>query len=85
MEDLLNTKYAIAKKHFKSAYDSDFISTLAHEFAGEKEVLGYMQLKDAIHFDTVEEAKSTLSNLPSWALDSHGVVEFRNFGIYYII
>lgn len=80
-------KYVIVRN--LCGYDKrkyDFISTLAHEFKGKKEVIGYTDLKHAIHFDSIEEAKSTLMSQPEWVREGHKVLPFEIFfGECYLI
>ena len=52
-----NTKYVIVR--MSGGFNKtkcDFVSQLAHEFKGKTEVVGYLDLKNALHFDTAEEA-----------------------------
>ena len=83
----VNIRYAIVKNF--CGYDKmkyDFISTLSHEFAGAKEVIGYTDLKNALHFTSAEEATSVLESQPKWVREGHKVIPFELFcGECYII
>lgn len=74
-------KYAIAKNYVRSVIDPDFISTLAHEFAGESNVIGYLDLNNALHFKSKKEAQEILNTQPQWVKNKHKIVAFYNWGI----
>ena len=72
-----NTKYVIVRMSGgfnKTKYD--FVSQLAHEFKGKTEVVGYLDLKNALHFDTAEEALEVLRSQPEWVRNNHEVMPF---------
>ena len=78
-----NIKYVIVRKfcgHHAESYD--FVSTLAHEFAGCKEVVGYLPLRNAIHYDSEEEAAQALAFQPEWVQRDHQVRPFTKIGTY---
>ena len=81
-----NVKYVITRKGTCNRNDCDFISTLAHEFAGEKEVVGYLDLENAIQYETEKEAVDILNKQPEWVKDKHVVKPFKKyvFGSYLI-
>lgn len=70
-------KYAIARKYYGSKSSYDFISSLAHEFAGKKEVIGYLDLSNALYYDTQEQAENILKSQPEWVRNSHIVIPFE--------
>ena len=65
--------YVIAQLGHPNPAQYRFISTLAHEFKGHKEVLGYSDLKNALKWDSREIAEKHLEELPDWAKDKHRV------------
>ncbi len=69
--------YVIAQLGHPSRTLPRFISTLEHEFKGEKEVLGYSNLDEALKFESREIAKKCLKELPNWAKDKHAVHSVR--------
>jgi hypothetical protein len=74
-----NVKYVIARKGTCNSNDCDFIRTLAHEFAGEKEVVGYLDLKNALHFESEKGALDILNKQPEWVKGKHVVKPFEEF------
>lgn len=73
-----NTKYVIVRKlggFDKTKYD--FVSQLAHEFKGKKEVVGYLDLANALHYDSAEEALAVLRTQPEWVRNDHEVMPFE--------
>ncbi len=72
---MFKVEFAIAVLGCPRPCELKFISTLAHEFKGEKEVLGYTDLDNALKWDTREQAKKILSKLPDWAKGRHEVVK----------
>lgn len=84
---MFETKFAIAQSGHPNPATYSFISTLTHEFKGEKEVLGYSNLDQALKWDTQEQAEKILSELPDWAKGKHEVIEIEptSFGFRYAI
>lgn len=79
-------RYAIANKWSYDPHKYDFVSTLAHEFKGENEVLGFSALKDAIHFDDKETALEVFANQPAWVHEKCEVIAFeKRYGNCYLI
>lgn len=74
-----NLKYVIARKGTCNRNDCDFISTLAHEFAGEEEVVGYLDLENALHYESEKEALEILNNQPEWVKNNHIAKPFEKF------
>lgn len=76
-------KYVLVMKYCGFyAHNYEFISQLAHEFAGKKEVIGYSTLEHAIHFDSEEEALAALAAQPDWVKEKHKVQPFTKIGTY---
>ena len=76
-------KYVLVMKY--CGYHScnyEFISQLAHEFAGKKEAIGYSTLEHAIHFDSEEEAAKVLATQPEWVQKGHEIRPFTKIGTY---
>lgn len=69
--NLDNIKYVIAQKYYRHKEDYCFVRTLAHEFEGENEVIGYLPLKDELHFNTKKEAEDALKTQPKWVREKH--------------
>jgi len=65
--------YVIACSGHPNRTHYSFVSTLAHEFKGKKEVLGYSNLDDALKWDSREIAEKHLKELPDWAKGKHTV------------
>lgn len=82
---MYETKYALGRKHYRHATDYDFIAELAHEFAGEKDVVSYAPLKLGIHYASRQEADDTLALQPEWVRRDTVVVEFLDFLSHCII
>lgn len=83
-----DVKYVIVTKcagSDKRKYE--FVSELAHEFKGMKQVIGYADLERALHFDTLEDAKRTLASQPEWVKGFHDIIPFerRSWGECYTI
>lgn len=79
-------KYAIAKKYHGCASNYSYISTLAHEYADEKDVIGYLDLQNALHFDSKEEAEQVLETQPEWVKNKHKIISaIRGIWGYYIV
>jgi len=76
------TLYAVAIKNHGNVDDYDFISTLAHEFEGKDEVVGYDSLEHALHFGSEEDAENVLSEQPEWVRKEHIIVEFSHNTLY---
>ena len=74
MKDII--KYAVARKHYENEYSYDYVSQFAHYFAGEDDVVSYIDLKNAVHFDTENQAKDVLANEPEWVQKHHVIVPF---------
>ena len=78
-----NIKYVIVRKfcgYNPTSYE--YVSQLAHEFKGAKEVVGYLPLANAIHYDSEEEAAAVLSSQPEWVQRDHKVLPFIKIGSY---
>lgn len=74
-------KYVIAEIYGGySEAKYEFVAQLAHEFKGMKEVVGYLPLEHAIHFNSEAEAKAALETQPSWVKERHKVVAFMKYG-----
>lgn len=85
--NLDNIKYVIAQKYYRHKEDYCFVKTLAHEFEGENEVIGYLPLKDALHFNTKKEAEDALKTQPKWVREKHIAIPFEKskFNNYYLL
>ena len=84
---MVDTKFSIAQSGRPNPENYSFISTLTHEFKGQKEVLGYSNLDQALKWDTQEQAEKVLSELPDWAKGKHEVIEVEPtvFGFRYAV
>ena len=76
-------KYVLVMKHCGyHAHNYEFVSELAHEFAGKTEVISYSPLEHAIHFDSEEKAAATLATQPDWVREKHEIRPFTKIGTY---
>lgn len=82
----MDIKYVISRKHCNDRNTYDFISSLAHEFEDEKDVIGYLDLNNALHYDTEENATKILISQPEWVRNNHEVIAFEKsvMGCYLI-
>lgn len=69
-------KFVIANRRIFDKTKYDFVSQLQHEFAGEKEVLSFVNLNNALHFDSMEKAVKTYMEQPLWVRERCTVIPF---------
>lgn len=69
-------KFVIANRGIFDKTKHDFVSQLQHEFAGEKEVLSFADLNNAIHFDSMGKAVKTYMEQPLWVRKRCTVIPF---------
>ena len=82
-----NIKFVIANRGVFDKHKCDFVSKLQHEFAGEKEVLSFNDLKNALHFDTYEKAAKTYMEQPLWVKEKCMIMPFEktDYGECYLV
>lgn len=82
-----NIKFVIATKGVFDKNKYDFVSRLQHEWAGENDVLSFIDLKNALHFDTYKEAVKTYMEQPSWVHKRCVVIPFEktSYGECYLV
>ena len=82
-----NIKFVIANRGVFDKHKCDFVSKLQHEFAGEKEVLSFNDLKNALHFDTYEKAVKVYMEQPLWVKERCMVMPFEktDYGECYLV
>ena len=82
-EDVICKKYVIVQKFRGFSEEKyEFVSQLAHEFKGMKEVVAYTNLENALHYDSEEAAAEALANQPEWVREGHKIKAFSKFGTY---
>ena len=80
-----DVKYALALNPYARSSDYCFVSTLKHEFAGKKEVLGYSSLEEALKFDDIASAIKALDEMPAWAEGKHQIIATSFTGAYWSV
>lgn len=82
---MCEVKYVLATNPYARHNDSYFISTLKHEFKGEKEVLGYSTIEHCLKFDDIASALKALDEMPAWAEGKHQIVATTYTGVYWSV
>lgn len=71
--------FVIAKIFYKRKDNADFVCQLSHNFAGEKDVLGFNNLRNALSWETKEKANKILAKQPKWVKESLMVIPVWEF------